>query len=151
MIVLDIITLVLLGTSGVFSIIELGLSAYVVSIGSVQAYEYWDPNYDGTGYGGYQFGIRKGAAPGEVDFLLFCSLWTLLLASALIILSIVWASKSRIAGKDIHSVFGPLTLALNAITMVMWLAGFAALANLYGGVNPQGILGALLAFPILLW
>lgn len=151
MIALDIVTLVLLGTSAVFSIIELGLSAYIVSIGTAQVYEYWDPNYAGTGYGGYQFGTRKGGAPDEVNFLLFCSLWTLLLAPALIILPIFWASKSRIAGKDIHTIFGPLTLALHAITMVFWLAGFAALANLYGGVNPQDIPGALLAFAILLW
>lgn len=151
MVVTDLVTLVLLGTAAVFAIIELGLSAYIVSLGSERVYTYYDPNYAGTGYGGYQYGTRRATAPAEVDFLLFCSLWTLLVTPALIIFPIIWRTKANVGGRDKHTIFGPLTLALNAVTMIFWLAGFAALANLYGGGNPQGIAGALLAFAVMLW
>lgn len=147
----DLVTLALLGTASVFALIELGLSAYIVSLGSEHTYTYWDPNYAGAGYGAYQYGTRKASAPAEVDFLLFCSLWTLLVAPALIILPIVWKSKTKVAGQDVQTISGPLTLAMNAIATIFWLAGFAALANLYDGLNPQGIPGALLAFAVMLW
>lgn len=147
----DLITLALLGTASVFALIELGLSAYVVSLGSVDTYSYWDPNYAGDGYGAYQYGTSKASAPAEVDFLLFCSLWTLLIAPTLIVLPMIWKFKTEVAGRDVHTVFGPLTLAVNTITAIFWLAGFAALANLYGGANAQGVAGALLAFAVMLW
>ena len=35
--------------------------------------------------------------------------------------------------------------------MLFWLAAFAALADLYNGFSPEGVVGAQLAFAVMLW
>lgn len=52
---------------------------------------------------------------------------------------------------DVERWFTPTTIALNAVTMIFWLAGFAADADLYNGFSPRGTAGALLAFAVMLW
>jgi Membrane-associating domain len=128
----DFAILPLLATTLVFAIIELGLSAYSVSIFSEN---------------------QLGSAPGPVNFLVFASLWTMLITPIFIALPMLGDRNNRFwlnsFGRPAAWV-APVTLAINAVTMIFWLAGFAALANLFGGYNPQGVPGALLAFAIML-
>jgi len=118
----DLVLLVLLCTALVFSIIELGLSADAVDLS-----------------------IGASVAHDRFSFIVFCSVWTLLLASFFIFFP--YFSLRR----DTERLLAPLNIALNAVTMIFWLAGFAAVADLFGGGNPQGVAGALLAFAVMLW
>lgn len=126
----DLAILGLMATILVFSIIELGLSAYAVSV------------TDGTYYG------YRRHTPGEYAFLLFNSLWTLLVVGALAVLDFLSGRKGGISRP--YPWLGWATLGLTFITWVFWLAGFSALAAFFGG-NPQGTAGALLAFAVMLW
>ena len=122
MALLDLTILILLGTALVFSIIELGLSAYAVNVTSdffVEANSRW-------------------------SYIVFASLWTILVT----IFYIVWPFFSR--RNDRERVMAPLTLALNFITMIFWVAGFGAVADMYHGA-PGGTAGAILAFGVMLW
>lgn len=142
-----------------FSIIELGLSAYAAATATEYVTEsVWDPNFLGIGYGGYDhFGKTVSASPpGPVSFLIFTSLWTMILSCGLLVLSLL---STKIRSKkafwtDVYgtpaSWTGPLTLALNTLTMVFWLAGFAVLSVYFGGSNPVGVADAMLAFAIML-
>lgn len=152
----DLVFLPLLATALVFAIIELGLSAYTDSI-ATQAVEVesYDPCYAGCGYGGYDFNgeTEPGDAPGSVKYLVFASVWTMLITPALAILPMLGHRYNKFwidSSGNPAAWVAPLTLALNAVTMIFWLAGFAALANLFGGTAPQGIAGALLAFAVML-
>lgn len=146
----------LLAISLVFAIIELGLSAYIVSVWTTTtAYSVYDPNYAGLGYGGYDFytTTSRSSAPDPINFLLFTSLWTILIVPACLAILFLNQSKRTFctdsAGQPAKWLT-PATLALNGVTMVFWLAGFAALADLLGGNAPQGLVGALLAFAVML-
>lgn len=146
MLALDIALLALLGTALVFSIIELGLSAYTVSLHWVHAYTY----EDGNGYP--EYGYRNGSPPGEVSFLLFDSLWSMLVCVFLIVFPLVVGRKNNaLSSHNSNKWLTPVTLTLTSLTMVFWLAGFAALAHLYHGADVTDLAAALLAFPILLW
>ena len=152
MLALDIVLLALLSGALVFSIIELGLSAYTVSLHWYSAYSTYDPNYAGTGYGGYDYGYRRGNPPGEVSFLLFDSLWTVLVCAFLIgFLLLKRRNHSAISSNSANKWLTPLTLTLTILTMIFWLAGFASLAHRYNGADVTNIAAALLAFSILLW
>jgi hypothetical protein len=87
-------TLPLRAAQGVLAIIILGLTAYDVSI--------WSPS--------------------ETNFLLFCSIWTIL---ALVYLIVAPAQFPTAAHK-----FG--ILAAEVVTMIFWFAGFIAEAALLG-------------------
>ena len=152
MLTIDIVLLALLGSALVLSIIELGLSAYTVSLHWYSAYSTYDPNYAGTGYGAYDYGYKRGSPPGEVSFLLFDSLWTLLVCAFLIGYPMLKRrSRNAISSNNSNKWLTPLTLTLTVLTMIFWLAGFAALAHRYNGADVTNIAAALLAFPILLW
>jgi hypothetical protein len=142
---IDLISTVLLGTSAVFSLIELGLSGAIISGGIPGHRLHYSYSL------GYIEVDSSSKADSQINMLLFCSLWTLLVSSALIIFPIIWAQKRELAGRNIGTIFGPLTLGLNAITMIFWLSGFAALANDFRRGNLWGIQAALLAFAILIW
>ena len=131
MTVANLAILCLLATILVFSVIELGLSAWAVSV------------TDNRRYYGY-----RSETPGEYSFLLFASLWTLLVVGVLGVLDFLSARKGGISRP--YPWLGWATLVLNFITWVFWLAGFSALAAFFGG-NPRGTLGALLAFAVMLW
>ena len=146
MLVLDVALLVLLGVALVFSIIELGLSADEVSLDSHHYYTYYNNGY------GYGYGVQTGSPPGEISFLLFCSLWTMLVTVFLIGFGFFMRRRNNaLASNNTNKWLTPLTLALTAVTMIFWLAGFAALAHLYNGADVTGIAAALLAFAVLLW
>jgi hypothetical protein len=118
----------LLGTAFIFSIIELGLSAYIVSLTSTRYYSNSVYNYQ-----------------------LFASIWSLLVTSFFLAWPYLIHSRSSIAKNNNERWLAPLTLALNFVTMVFWLAAFASLADLYNGYNPQDEAGAQLAFAVMLW
>lgn len=120
----DLSILALLGTALVFSIIELGLSAWAVDV------------------------TPSGSeANGRFGFLVFCSVWTIFVTGFLIAFP-YFGTPSR---GDVERWYSPLTIALNLGTMIFWLSGFAADADLYNGYNPRGTAGALLAFAVMLW
>ena len=128
--IIDLSLLGLYATALLFSIIELGISAYIVDVTS--------RNYYGTS--------------DIYSYTLFCSIWTILVAGFLVAFPIV----SRRGGNSIQSAnherwMAPLTIALNALTMIFWLAAFAALADRYNGFSPGGVAGAQLAFAVMLW
>ncbi|RVX68816.1 hypothetical protein B0A52_07471 [Exophiala mesophila] len=113
----------LLGVALVWSIIELGLSAYAVDVT-------W----------------RSSVANSRFGFLVFASLWTILVTAFFILFPMF----SRRSGGGEARCMSPLTLVLNAVTMIFWLAGFAAVADMYISA-PGGTTGAILAFGVMLW
>jgi Membrane-associating domain len=115
----------LYATALLFSVIELGISGYIVDVTSNEFYRTND----------------------RYAFALFCSIWTLLAAGFLVVFPLISRRRDRGSERWVS----PLTLALNALTMIFWLACFAALADLYHGFNPQGVAGAQLAFAVMLW
>lgn len=129
MAILNTALLVLPAVALLFSIIELGLSGYVVHV---------------TMHRYYFMTLKE-----RVDFLLFNSIWTILVSAFLIFLPLMSARRG-VTSKS-NTWISPVTLTLNILTMIFWLAGFAALANLFGGFVLTGIIGATLAFAILLW
>jgi len=128
------VVLPLRGVALLFSIIELGLTAYGVSI------------FDGSvsdGFVTYYYNF------GALNFLLFCSLWSILLLIYLIV---------SLRMPHITHLF--VTTALLFITMIFWFAGFVALAVFLGstingacssGVGSCGVLDAATAFAAFLW
>lgn len=95
-----IVVLSLRIAQAVFSIIILGLSAYVA--------DWWS-------------GYWHASSPGEVNFLVFCAVWTLLALLYLIV--VPW----RFSDTALHHAFA--ILAVEAVTVIFWFAGFIALAT----------------------
>lgn len=114
------------------SIIELGLTAYVVSV------------YDGSWDNGYFY--YGGWSPSRVNFMLFNSIWSLL------VLAYVGLTPLFMT-----SIFHKLAaLGLEAITMIFWFAGSIALADFIGvprchGNDFCGSIQAAVAFGFFLW
>jgi hypothetical protein len=132
----DLTILILLVSGLTFSIIELGLSAYIISV--LDTYNAY------IGYG-------ANIVPGWLAFLLFASLWTIVRTLFRLIRLIRRNKRSTYdAGRQPAKWVPILTLVINAVTMIFWLSGFAAYASLLGGFAPTGIYGALLAFAVML-
>ncbi|KAI5917915.1 membrane-associating domain-containing protein [Camillea tinctor] len=119
--------------AAIFSIIELGLTAYIVN---------W---YTGSYYnGGYYWG---GWSPSRVNFMLFNSIWSLLVLAYVGIVPLYAASLFRKI----------VALGLNVITTIFWFAGSIALAVFVGGPwdcganRVCGSLEAAVAFGFFLW
>jgi hypothetical protein len=140
MLALNIILYALLGTSLVFAIVELGLSAFVVSAfaNTTQEVETW---------GGFVDVNVK--APAIVDFMVFASLWTILVAVAAVLLPWFYTRKGSVTPK-LNTVLGASLVAGYAVTMIFWLAAFADLAT-YVNAIADSYFGALIAFAVLLW
>ncbi|CAN8100996.1 unnamed protein product [Discula destructiva] len=117
--------------AGVFALIELGLTAYLVS------------EYNGYFYGGY---YADGASPDRTNFMLFNAIWSLL------VLAYVGLTPLYMT-----TLFHKLAaLALEAVTMIFWFAGSIALAVFIGaprcGRNTFcGSYEAAVAFGFFLW
>jgi len=133
------IILPLRGVAALFSLIELGLAAYGVSV--FDKTYYYDDGFGDTYSYTYNF--------GSLNFILFAALWTLLL---LIYLGV------SIRMPHIQHIFA--TVALLAVTMIFWFAGFISLAVFLGstidgfcssGIGPCGVLDAITAFAAFLW
>ncbi|KAK7914039.1 hypothetical protein PG985_011742 [Apiospora marii] len=116
--------------AAVFTIIELGLTGYIVS-----AYSgYW-------GWNGYY-----GNSPDRVNFMLFNSIWSLL------VLAYVGITPIYMAGW-FHKL---AALVLNSLTALFWFAGSVALAVMVGVPHCGGwtlcqSMQAAVAFGFFLW
>jgi len=115
----------------VFAIIVLGLTAYVAN------------DYNGGYY------ARGNASPSQVNFMIFCAVWSIL-AVAFLILSPRYDTQARHVGHKFA------ILAVDAVTAIFWFAGFIALAVFIGvpdcGNNHIcGSLQASVAFGAFLW
>lgn len=125
----DLSLLVLYATAIVFAIIELGLSAYAVDV--------TDDRWIGS---------------DRYAYALFCSLWTLIVAGFLLVFPFLAQRRgNNIQSANSERWMAPLTLALNAVTMIFWLACFAAIADLYAGSVIRDVPAAALAFAVMEW
>ncbi|EAW15273.1 uncharacterized protein ACLA_059370 [Aspergillus clavatus NRRL 1] len=138
-----LVPLALLGTSFVFAVIELGLSAHVASFytGAHEVYSW-----------GYTYTVNY-TVPGILAFLIFTSVWTLLVCAAAVALP--WFFRAK-AGAGASSKFNAiLSYGLASAffgTMVFWLACFADIAAGLGGwTSYSDYLNAVIAFAVLLW
>jgi len=96
-------TLPLRAAQAVFTVIVLGLTAYVAN--------WWN-------------GYWHDMSPSEINYLLFCSVWTILSLTYLTV--VPWKFSNSAVGHK----FG--ILAAEALTMLFWFAGFVALAVFLG-------------------
>lgn len=119
----DLALIPLYGLAFIFAIIEMGISAWAVSL--------WDGNR-----------FTRRATPSEYGFLLFASLWTILVIAVFGVLDFLRGGR--------FSWLSMAVLVVNFVTWVFWLSGFAALAAFFGG-TATGAAGALLAFAVMLW
>jgi hypothetical protein len=74
-------------------------------------------------------------SPSEVNFLLFCSIWTLLAVAYLIIAPMNYPTTAHKFA----------ILGVEAVTMIFWFAGWVALAVLLGEVGTRGYTAAQVA------
>lgn len=117
-----------------FSIIELGLLAYIVSV------------YDGANYSWYGYYYSYDNSPDRVNFMLFNAIWSLLVLAYI-----------GLTPLYMTSIFHKLAaLALEAVTMIFWFAGSIALAVMVGApaCHSNGFcssLEAAIAFGFFLW
>ncbi|KAJ5340081.1 hypothetical protein N7541_012043 [Penicillium brevicompactum] len=137
---LNIILYALLGTSFVLGVVELGLSAFVVSAfdNTTQEYDTW---------GGYV--NVKVKAPAIVDFIVFSSLWTMLITVAALVVPWFYTRKGSVTPK-LNTVLAASFVATYFVTMVFWLAAFADLATYLDYVS-NDYYNAMIAFAVLLW
>ncbi|KAJ5355584.1 hypothetical protein N7517_010193 [Penicillium concentricum] len=146
MLALSIVLYALLGTSLVFAIIELGLSAFIAAAYSgTQEIATW------SAYSGYSYGQVNVKPPAILVFLVFSSVWTILVTVAALVLPWYYTRKGFVSAK-LNTVLAAAFVAIYFVTMVFWLACFADLASLLGGgtsTNPY--YNAVLAFGVLLW
>lgn len=82
-------------------------------------------------------------SPSQFDYNVFVSLWTLLVLVYLIGILFVF-KESQFA----HPI---ISIALDGVTWVFWLAAFACVAALLNGVTDAGEFSALVAFGVLEW
>ena len=146
MLALSIILCVLLGTSLAFAIVELGLSAFVTTAYSgTQTVTTW------SAYAGYSYGQVDVDPPAILVFLVFSSVWTILVTVAALVLPWYYNRKGIVSAK-LNTVLAAIFVATYFVTMVFWLACFADLASLLGGTTSVvAYYNAVLAFGVLLW
>ncbi|EPS31057.1 hypothetical protein PDE_06011 [Penicillium oxalicum 114-2] len=146
MIVLHIALYALLGTCLTFSVIELGLSGYVVSFFSGTDQEWtWDPDT------GYNWTTVHSSAPGILDFFIFNAVWTILVSVAAAVLPWFYARKGGVSPK-LNTILGISYIVAFFVTSIFWLACFADIAaRLGGGISWSDYLNAMIAFAVLLW
>ena len=70
----------------------------------------------------------SNASPSQVNFVVFCAIWSIL-AVAFLILSPRYDTQARHIGHKFS------VLAVDAVTAIFWFAGFIALAVLIGVPN----------------
>lgn len=105
--------------------------------------------YNSTFYydGGYY--SHSNASPSQVNFLIFCAIWSIL-AVAFLTLSPRYDTQARHIGHKFA------ILAVDAVTAIFWFAGFIALAVFIGvpdcgSDTVCGSLQASVAFGAFLW
>ncbi|ROV94275.1 hypothetical protein VMCG_08630 [Cytospora schulzeri] len=118
--------------AAVLSLVELGLTAYLVSV------------YNGTYYSGFYYNLN--ASPDRVNFMLFNAVWSL------VILAYIGLTPLYLP-KLFHR---QAALVLTAITMIFWFSGAVALAVWVGipycyGNDFCQTLQAAVAFGFFIW
>ncbi|KAF7714013.1 Uncharacterized protein PECH_000539 [Penicillium ucsense] len=147
MIVLHVALFAILGTCLVFSIIELGLTAFVVSFfGGTHQEETWDP------YSGYSLTDVHYSTPGILSLMLFSAIWSILVSIAAVVLPWTYTRKGVPASRKLNTILGVSFIVTFFVTSVFWLACFADIAAQLGGdVSLSDYLNAMIAFAVLLW
>lgn len=134
------------GSCLAFSIIELGLSGNLATIwGGTRQVPYWDP------YNGYKYRSVHVATPGIVDFLIFSACWSILATIAALVLPWFYTRKGLV-NTMLSTILGVALAVVYFVTSVFWLACFADIASLLGGLTSSSdSLNAVIAFAVLLW
>jgi hypothetical protein len=145
MLALNIVLYALLGTSLAFAIVELGLSAFVAAaFSATQEIDSWSV------YSSYSYQVNVEPPPILV-FLVFSSVWTILVTIAALVLPWYYTRKGFVSAK-LNTVLAAIFVAIYFVTMVFWLACFADLASLLGGgISISSYYNAVIAFGVLLW
>lgn len=146
MLVLHIALYCLIGACLVFSIVELGLSAYVASVWSgTRSVGYYDL------YQGYVYNNVHVSTPGILDFLIFSAVWSMLASAAALVLPWFYTRKGLVSA-TLNTVLGVTFAIVYFVTWVFWLACFADIESMLGGaISSNDYLNAVIAFAILLW
>ncbi|KAJ5797235.1 uncharacterized protein N7518_005775 [Penicillium psychrosexuale] len=146
MLALSIVLYALLGTSLAFAIVELGLSAFIAAAYSgTQEIETW------SAYSGYSYSQVNVNPPALLVFLIFSSVWTILITIAALVLPWYYTRKGLVTAK-LNTVLAAIFVATYFVTMVFWLACFAELASLLGGAtSASSYCNTVIAFGVLLW
>lgn len=142
---LHIALFALLGFALVLAIVELGLSAYVVSIGGETRRK-----VSFSVYGGYSYHNVRSSTPGILIFLLFASCWTIWITIATAVFPCFLARKGAVK-PALNTVLGIAFAVVYFATMAFWLAGFADIATRLHGSRSIEYLDAILAFAVILW
>ncbi|KAE8377590.1 hypothetical protein BDV26DRAFT_208362 [Aspergillus bertholletiae] len=143
----QVVPLSLLSAAFVFAVIELGLTGYVVSLFTQGSTEYrYDPWSNE-----YSTQKVKIAVPSILAFMLFNSVWTMLVTAAAAI--IPWVFRTRAAtGTALDRLIAIGFLTLYSVTSVFWLASFADIAASFAYAFFQSdYVNAIIAFAVLLW
>ncbi|KAJ5175752.1 uncharacterized protein N7482_001629 [Penicillium canariense] len=146
MLALHIVLYVLLSSCLAFAIVELGLTAYVATFwGGDHREYYWDP------YQGYVYKTVHTDTPGIVSFILFSAVWTILVSAAALVLPWFYTRKG-VVSRTLNTILGVGFIIGYFVTSVFWLACFADIVSLLGGVTSSSdYLNAIIAFAVLLW
>ncbi|KAE8139005.1 hypothetical protein BDV38DRAFT_57775 [Aspergillus pseudotamarii] len=137
----------LLGTTFAFAVVELGLTGYIVSL-FTQGY---------TGYlydpwtNGYTSQTVRIVVSPILAFILFNSIWTMLVSVATAVIPWVFRSKATV-GTGLNKLITIGLLGLYFVTMVFWLASFATVAaRLSYGAGESDYVNVIIAFAVLIW
>ena len=146
MLALHIALYALLGTCFLFSVVELGLCAYVASVWSgTRSVGYYEP------FAGYVSKNVDVSTPGILAFLIFSACWSILVAVAAVVLPWFYTGKGFVTAK-LNAILGVVFAVVYFVTWVFWLACFADIASMLGGFTSyNNYLNAVIAFAVLLW
>ncbi|GMG39065.1 unnamed protein product [Aspergillus oryzae] len=143
----QVVPFVLLSTTFVFAVVELGLTGHLVSYFSQGSKEYrYDPSRNG-----YTSQTVTVAVPPILAFILFNSVWTMLVSAATAVIPWVFRTKA-----DTNAALNKLItiglLVLYFMTTVFWLASFADMAaRLSYAAGKSDYVNAVIAFAVLIW
>lgn len=145
MLALHIAIFALLGSSLVLSVVQLGLTAYVVTFWGGTRREYSYSLSDG-----YSYRTIRARTPEVLAFLVFVACWTILVTIAALVLPWFYTRKGTTTGK-LNTILGIGFAVAYFVTMVFWLAGFGDLVAKLGGASSSDYVNAVIAFAVILW
>lgn len=145
MLALHIALFALLGSSLVLSVVQLGLTAYVVTFwgGTRRQYSYSLSD-------GYSYRTIRASTPEILAFLVFVACWSILVTIAGLVLPWFYTRKGTTTGK-LNTILGIGFAVAYGVTMVFWLAGFGDLVAKLGGASSSDYVNAVIAFAVILW
>ncbi|KOC16425.1 integral membrane protein [Aspergillus flavus AF70] len=143
----QVVPFVLLSTTFVFAVVELGLTGHLVSYFSQGSKEYrYDPSRNG-----YTSQTVTVAVPPILAFILFNSVWTMLVSAATAVIPRVFRTKAD-TNPALNKLITIGLLVLYFVTTVFWLASFADMAaRLSYAAGKSDYVNAVIAFAVLIW